>query len=406
MQIAKNYILTVFYFFTIILIFGCGGGGGGSSASATGTGTNTGGSTGSGSGGTAGTGVKVNTPPVVHADIISIDEDNTATFNPLVNDADVDIADTITITGIVNGSKGIATYLGSIVTYVPTLDANGTDELTYTISDGQGGTSTGSISIIINPVVDTPPIIPTQFAPGVFPTLVDGYFNYNVSQNYSAKGLTSTQAIGVAAFQNGSVSVGEGNILITGSTAVSSKQVFSLDNEIVPLKNKNINYQVSKYRLLDDEIEASRANNLNLKKSLKTNRAADPLGTREPFFVSDTDVGGNQMFQKIYSGNKCLIYSAIEPAFNVPSVSEARGKFIGDAFEVSNPFHPTGKSIFDVNTSLFGNPWGIDELGNLIDGGGQDGEKQVLLLLFNDGTFSDNGLHGFFDPRDEEPKGT
>jgi len=41
-------------------------------------------------------------------------------------------------------------------TYTPAANFNGTDSFTYTVSDGQGGTTTGSISITVDPANDAP----------------------------------------------------------------------------------------------------------------------------------------------------------------------------------------------------------------------------------------------------------
>jgi large repetitive protein len=113
-----------------------------------------------GNGGTATTTVTVtvtpvNDPPVAVNDVASTNEDTPLVIAPLVNDTDID-RDPLTITA--------ATALNGIVTinpdgtirYVPNANYNGPDTITYTISDGNGGTSTATIAVTVVPVNDPP----------------------------------------------------------------------------------------------------------------------------------------------------------------------------------------------------------------------------------------------------------
>jgi large repetitive protein len=113
-----------------------------------------------GNGGTATTTVTVtvtpvNDPPVAVNDVASTNEDTPLVIAPLANDTDID-RDPLTITA--------ATALNGIVTinpdgtirYVPNANYNGPDTITYTISDGNGGTSTATIAVTVVPVNDPP----------------------------------------------------------------------------------------------------------------------------------------------------------------------------------------------------------------------------------------------------------
>ena len=80
-------------------------------------------------------------------------------FNPILNsDTDVD-GDTLVITSVTAvTSKGTASYSGSNIIYTPNLNAVGSDSLSYTISDGNGGTASATVSITII-VTDQPPVV-------------------------------------------------------------------------------------------------------------------------------------------------------------------------------------------------------------------------------------------------------
>ena len=55
-----------------------------------------------------------------------------------------------------NGAKGTVTFTDTGVTYKPNLHVNGADSFTYTISDNQGGTATGTVNVTITPVNHNP----------------------------------------------------------------------------------------------------------------------------------------------------------------------------------------------------------------------------------------------------------
>ena len=93
----------------------------------------------------------VNDAPVAVADVKTTLEDTPLTFpaaDLVANDTDVD-GDTLTVTAVTNGLKGTAVLTTGSITYTPTLNANGVDSFTYTISDGHGGTDTANVSVLV-----------------------------------------------------------------------------------------------------------------------------------------------------------------------------------------------------------------------------------------------------------------
>jgi len=88
-------------------------------------------------------------------DTLAVDEDKTGTVNVLANDSDQD-GDPLTATIATPPAHGTATMLNGIVSYRGVRDYNGADQLTYQISDGQGGTATARVVITVRPVNDRP----------------------------------------------------------------------------------------------------------------------------------------------------------------------------------------------------------------------------------------------------------
>jgi VCBS repeat-containing protein len=99
----------------------------------------------------------VNDAPDAVTDSITTDEDTAITFDPKVNDTDVD-SDTLTITGLASGGLRGTRVLNpdGTVTYTPNPNTTGSDFFQYTLSDGHGGTDTATVNVTITPVNDAP----------------------------------------------------------------------------------------------------------------------------------------------------------------------------------------------------------------------------------------------------------
>ena len=96
-----------------------------------------------------------NTAPSASDDSATTNEDSPVVISVLANDIDID-GDTLSITSVTQGSKGVAAINGTTVTYTPNANANGGDSFTYTAGDGRGGTDTATVTVTINPVDDLP----------------------------------------------------------------------------------------------------------------------------------------------------------------------------------------------------------------------------------------------------------
>lgn len=90
----------------------------------------------------------VNGPPNAEPDSITVALNTPRTFDPRSNDSDPD-GNALTITGKTNGSHGTVTFTSTSVTYTPTTGYTGSDNFTYTISDGAGGTDTAYVVVLV-----------------------------------------------------------------------------------------------------------------------------------------------------------------------------------------------------------------------------------------------------------------
>lgn len=104
----------------------------------------------------------MNTAPVAVNDTINVIEDVPFTFDPTLNDTDAD-GDTLTISDLAV-DQGFLGYpfidFDGLVTYeyrgFGPLGPDATDTFGYTISDGNGGTSSATVTVNITPVNDAP----------------------------------------------------------------------------------------------------------------------------------------------------------------------------------------------------------------------------------------------------------
>ncbi|MGH1368910.1 MAG: Ig-like domain-containing protein, partial [Maritimibacter sp.] len=94
----------------------------------------------------------VNDPPVAEDDITTIESDEVAVVDVLVNDSDVDGDPLTVIDAVVTGGEGTVSFdPAGEVTFDPADDFTGTATITYTISDGHGGTDTAEVHVCVFP---------------------------------------------------------------------------------------------------------------------------------------------------------------------------------------------------------------------------------------------------------------
>ncbi len=102
-------------------------------------------------------GPPVNHPPVATDDTASTLHDTTVTVDVLANDTDAD-GDTLAITGVTSPGNGTAVINNGKVDYTPGGSYTGADSFDYTVSDGNGGTDTGTVNVTVAAQPNTPPV--------------------------------------------------------------------------------------------------------------------------------------------------------------------------------------------------------------------------------------------------------
>ncbi len=98
----------------------------------------------------------VNDPPTARNDSLTTNEDTPVFIDVLTNDSDID-GNPLSVTAASDPANGsVAINLDNTITYTPDGNFNGSDSFTYDMSDGNGGTSSATVSITVSAVNDPP----------------------------------------------------------------------------------------------------------------------------------------------------------------------------------------------------------------------------------------------------------
>ena len=89
-----------------------------------------------------------NVPPLANPDFFSMAENTTNTFSPLTNDVVRTPGGVLSIVSV-TPTNGAASFLGTNVTFIPTLNFVGLATIGYTITDGLGGTNSSVITLTV-----------------------------------------------------------------------------------------------------------------------------------------------------------------------------------------------------------------------------------------------------------------
>lgn len=98
----------------------------------------------------------VNDGPTANDDMATTDEDTPVTIDVLGNDSDPD-GDDLTITGAsVPAEQGTVEIVNNELLFTPAENFNGDATISYSITDGHGGTSSAEVAVTVTPVNDDP----------------------------------------------------------------------------------------------------------------------------------------------------------------------------------------------------------------------------------------------------------
>ncbi|QLE42087.1 hypothetical protein FD723_17785 [Nostoc sp. C052] len=154
----------------------------------------------------------VNDTPVAVNDSITTNKNTPIIISAtslLSNDTDAE-NDVLSITSFTQPSQGTLVDNGNATyTYTPSQNYYGSDGFTYTISDGHGGSSTGTVNLTINQI--TPPINGTLNADNLTGTV-------NMDIISGLQGNDTLQGLG----DNDTLDGGDGNDLLDGGTGDDS----------------------------------------------------------------------------------------------------------------------------------------------------------------------------------------
>jgi hypothetical protein len=107
-----------------------------------------------------------NRPPIANNDIATTAENTPVIINVLANDNDP-AGNPLSLVSVSQGANGaVTTNANGTVTYSPATDFLGVNLFTYTISDGQGGSATGMVSVTVTPSLKIKSIV-RQFSRNV-----------------------------------------------------------------------------------------------------------------------------------------------------------------------------------------------------------------------------------------------
>lgn len=98
----------------------------------------------------------VNDPPGAVNDAAVTNQNTAVTISVFANDTDIE-SNTLSILSVTQGANGaVVINANGTVTYTPNINFFGNDAFTYTVSDGNGGTDTATVSVTVN-LVNSPP---------------------------------------------------------------------------------------------------------------------------------------------------------------------------------------------------------------------------------------------------------
>lgn len=163
-----------------------------------------------------------NQAPTAADDSAATTRDTPVTIDVLANDSDPD-GDTLSLVGVGAASNGTAVVQAGKVVYTPNSGYIGSDTFTYTLSDGQGATAAGSVTVAVALPPNSAPIATDDVAATASDTvtLIDVLANDDDPDG----GTLSISDLGSA--NNGTVAIENGQISYTPNSGFTGLDAFT-----------------------------------------------------------------------------------------------------------------------------------------------------------------------------------
>ncbi|GGY69423.1 hypothetical protein GCM10011613_12200 [Cellvibrio zantedeschiae] len=166
--------------------------------------------------------------PTTHTGMHTMNEDtqwSVPVSQLLANDTDAD-GDTLSIVSVQGAQNGTVQLSGGNVIFTPTANYNGPASYTYTISDGNGGTSTATVAIDVLAVNDNPVagrdslIASTDTTLTVAPSIL-------LTNDSDIENTSSLSVLNVFGGVNGTASLSNGSLVFTPTSGFNGIASFS-----------------------------------------------------------------------------------------------------------------------------------------------------------------------------------
>ena len=167
-----------------------------------------------------------NEAPVANADAATVDEDDAVAVDVLGNDTDPD-GDALSVSGVGSALNGDVTNNGDDVTYTPNANYCGADSFEYTVSDGNGGSDTGTVNVTVDCVNDLPVAVDDSASVGVGGSVDIAVLANDMDVDGSGMSITS-----VTNGANGTVTYAGSTVTYThdGSDTVSDSFTYTMED--------------------------------------------------------------------------------------------------------------------------------------------------------------------------------
>ena len=296
--------------------------------------------------------------PVANSDSQGTIEDVPLTsINVLGNDFDVD-GDPLAITGAVADLGTVTINADNTLSYTPLPNYNGSDTITYSIADGNGGTATATVLINISPVQDAPVTIDRTVTVAedqahVFDLSEFQFDDPDVGDVFSAIRIDTLPLEGTLLLQGLAVTAGQ---VIAPAEVDAARLIFQPD------ANENGDaYAAFQFSVSDGaDYSTSATMTINVTPAADVPIGSDDAATTDEdtavsgsVHTNDVDADNDTLFVSAVNGNSALVGGPVVLASGAQLVMSADGTYTYDpngAFEnLGDSGSATDSFTYEIN---------------------------------------------------------